>query len=130
MAHGVKASQSKDTGLAHNLVDVWPSLPFLAYGVWLAWAACMYSGSFWISDTDMDSSNLSELYVISTLSFAAVFVACAFLKKRGLENICSNKITFLGGIIAALGALLVIAVGPYYLGAYITLDPLFGLVQR
>ena len=127
MAHGVKASQSKDTGLAHNLVDVWPSLPFLAYGVWLAWAACMYSGSFWISDTDMDSSNLSELYVISTLSFAAVFVACAFLKKRGLENICSNKITFLGGIIAALGALLVIAVGPYYLGAYITLDPLFWL---
>lgn len=125
MVRGVETTKNNGVSFSRNLVDTWPSLPYLAYGVWLAWAACMYSGSFWVSDTDMDSSNISVMYIYSTLSFAAVYFVCAFLKKRGLEKICTNKITIIGGLIAALGAFFVVAVGPYYLGAYITLDPLF-----
>ena len=124
-ANTTPATATTKSSFGENIVKTWPSAPFLAYGVWLAWAACMYSGSFWISDTDINGENLSTFYILSTLSFAAVFLLSPFLKKQGLKVICTNRITIAGGLIASIGSLFVVLAGPYYLGSLTRLDALF-----
>lgn len=42
-------------GFFEKLVKACPSLPFLALGVWLAWAYITYSGTAWLSDTEMNA---------------------------------------------------------------------------
>ena len=43
-------------GFFEKLVKACPSLPFLALGVWLAWAYIACSGTAWLSDTESCSN--------------------------------------------------------------------------
>ena len=60
--------------LARELVGMWPALPFMALGVWSAWSALTYSGSIWLSDNEVNGEWLSNLFTVSTLTFAALFI--------------------------------------------------------
>ena len=53
-------------GFFEKLVKACPLLPFLALGVWLAWAYIAYSGTAWLSDTEMNGANISTMYIVST----------------------------------------------------------------
>ena len=61
-------------GLTEELATRWPSLPFMAFGVWTAWSSLTYSGSLWLSDNEVNGFYLSLLFVISTMTFAVVFL--------------------------------------------------------
>ena len=44
--------------LLDALAVLWPSLPFMAFGLWSAWSSLTYSGSFWLSDNEVDGTYL------------------------------------------------------------------------
>ena len=106
-------------GFWDSMVELWPSLPFMALGVWNAWSALTYSGSLWLSDSEVDGTYLSQLYVFSEFACAALFLLGAAFASRGssrARHFASNRGTVAGGLIACVGAAGVIVVGPYYLG--------------
>ena len=55
-------------GFFEKLVKACPSLPFLALGVWLAWAYIACSGTAWLSDTEMNGANISTMYMVTCSS--------------------------------------------------------------
>ena len=88
----------------------------MSLGVWWAWTSLTFSGSLWLSDNEINGAWLSNLFTVSTLSFAVVFLLAAFLAQRGhLQQPMSNKLVMGSGIIAGIGCLLIILAGPYYL---------------
>lgn len=104
-------------GLTEELATRWPSLPFMAFGVWTAWSSLTYSGSLWLSDNEVNGFYLSLLFVISTMTFAVVFLGAPFFARRHADKGDVSDRAVMGfGLLAALGAFLIILAGPYWLG--------------
>lgn len=105
----------RDSRIANDLTAAWPSLPYIALGVWLAWAYLAYSGSMWLSDVETNGANIAGFYIASTVSFAIVMLA-APLKTPFIERLLQSDACALGaGLSASLGCVMVILAGPYYL---------------
>ena len=114
-------------GIVRELVSLWPSLPYLGYGVWLAWACLAYSGTLWLSDVETNGENLSQLYMVSTAAFGIVCLVVPFAVRRFTQVLERRSVVVGAGVCAALGCVLVVAVGPYYLGQFVEMRPLFWL---
>jgi DNA-binding CsgD family transcriptional regulator len=98
-----------------DLVTLWPGLPYLGLGVWLAWALLAYSGTIWLSDTEMDGSNLAAMYLVST-SGVTIALLLSPLFYQFYKTILSSRLCLLGaGALTTLGASGIILSGPYYL---------------
>lgn len=107
----------RDSRIANDLTAAWPSLPYIALGVWLAWAYLAHSGSMWLSDVETNGENIAGFYIASTISFAIVMLA-APLKAPFIERLLQSDACALGGgVLASLGCVMVILAGPYYLAA-------------
>lgn len=105
---------------ANKAAKAWPALPFMSYGMWMAWAALTYSGSLWLSDTEVNGYTLSTLYVYATIAGGLTLVALALLARRGAARIASDdRIVVFGACLAAAACLGIILVGPHYLGPYV-----------
>ena len=74
---------TKGSQLVVDFVNRWPSLPFMALGVWKAWSSLAYSGAFWLSDGEVNGIPLSKMYVLSGIGCTAVFLLSALLPYRG-----------------------------------------------
>ena len=106
--------------LIARLVAQWPALPSMSFGLWCAWIALAYSGSTWLSlDTETNSANLAIFYVATTLTQAIALVVGAMLAARGTTRVASNRAVMLGGAVATVCCLGVLALGPHYLGQFI-----------
>lgn len=114
--------------LFRDLVSFWPSLPFMSLGLWGAWSALAYSGSLWLSENETNGEWLSNLLIVSSLSFAVVFLVAALAAQRGRLFGSNRQAAVGGGVIAAIGCLGIILIGPYYLGTVLyNLTPVFYL---
>lgn len=113
--------------LTDELTAWWPSLPFLAFGLWQAWAGLSYSGSLWLSDNEVNGFYLSVMYIFSGVANFGVLVAAALCARRGAEMfVATNRSVLIGGVVAGCGCLIIVLVGPYYLGTLIAdTRPLF-----
>lgn len=98
-----------------KLVKACPCLPYMALGIWLAWAYIAYSGTAWLSDTETNGANISTLYIVSTLVFGAGLIGSAFCPGAVRRLLARPGVVAAGGAVASFGCLLVIAIGPYYL---------------
>lgn len=112
-------------GVMRELVALWPSVPYMGYGVWLAWASLAYSGTLWLSDVEINGESLSQLYIISTAAFALVCLIAPCLSSSFKRAIDRVGMVLVAGVVAALGSVLVIAAGPYYLGTIMWTGPMF-----
>lgn len=109
-------SGKERAGLLEAAAQWWPSLPFMAYGLWTAWSSLTYSGSLWLSDNEVDGTYLAQLYIISTIAGGVMFLAAVLLARRGFAaSVAGRRSVVGGGIVAAAACLLIILVGPYYL---------------
>lgn len=125
---GQMGASNQARGITEELATRWPSLPFMAFGVWTAWSSLTYSGSLWLSDNEVNGFYLSLLFVISTLALAAGFLVAPFLThKRLLDAGISDRVTKGSGLVAGLGAFLIILAGPYWLGGAYSLNFVFEL---
>ncbi len=113
----VFGAKRNDT-FAQNLVRLWPSVPYLGFGVWYAWATLTYSGTLWLSDTEMNGWNLSHLYIISTAAFAIVCLIAPFIATRIKHVLAKRYLVMLSALLAAVGSLCIILAGPYYLHVF------------
>ena len=109
-------------GFFDKLVKACPSLPFLALGVWLAWAYIAYSGTAWLSDTEMNGANISTMYIVSTLTFGIVLLASTFRAARIRQLLERPAVVIAGGAFASLGCLVIVLIGPYYLTKVLPYD--------
>ncbi len=105
-----------------KIVQASPSLPYMALGLWLAWCYIAYFGTAWLSNTEIDGRNISSLFLLSTLSFALVFLGATFLPSRLRTTILKLKFVIAGGVVASLACLGIIIIGPYYLGSVLPVE--------
>ena len=113
---GTQNETHKRQTLSSSLCTVCPWLRYLGLGVWLAWLFLAFNGTIWLSDTEIDGSNLSTLYLVTTASSGAVLVLAAFSKKFFDALLRLRPGVMCGALFATLGAGAVILAGPYYLG--------------
>ena len=102
-------------GRAGKLVKAWPVLPYMALGVWLASVRILSSGAVWLSDNEVDGGNIRTLVIVATVASAIVFLVGAFGYPRLRERTPKRGLAAISGIVAGLGALIVVASGPFYL---------------
>lgn len=98
-----------------KLVKACPSLPYMALGIWLAWAYIAYSGTAWLSDTETNGANISTLYIVSTLTFGLALLAATCKAPRIRQLLDRPSAVVAGGAVASFGCLVIILIGPYYL---------------
>lgn len=120
-----KGARAEKRGLMRELVALWPALPYLGYGLWMAWACLAYSGTLWLSATELNGESLSQLYVVSTAAFAFINLLAPFIAGRFAALLENKRVVICSGILAAVGCVLVIAAGPFYLGQVMWTGPLF-----
>ncbi|ANE23331.1 hypothetical protein AAY81_09755 [Denitrobacterium detoxificans] len=96
---------------------LWPSLPFLATGLSLAWNDIAFSGAGWLSATESNGANITLLYLYFNGTFALACLAVALLPRRFRLPLIRPRVVRIAGITAAFGALLIILAGPFYLDA-------------
>ncbi|MDR3315571.1 MAG: LuxR C-terminal-related transcriptional regulator [Coriobacteriales bacterium] len=102
--------------LADSLGGLWPGLRYLGLGIWLVWAFLAYSGTVWLSDTEIDGGNLSTMYLVSTSACALVLLFAPFFSRRFEHILSSRNWIMASGLIAMVGAGGIILAGPFYLG--------------
>ena len=112
-----------------KLVKAWPALPYLSLGAWLASICIASSGTAWLSDTEVDGANLSSLYIYASLAAGAVLLAATFAAPRVQEALRRPRTAIAAGVLAAAGNALVIAIGPYYLTAYLPAEAIYALFR-
>ena len=105
-----------------ELASYWPGLPFLSYGLWLAWSSISFSGTAWISDTEVDSTALTGIFVFSNLAYGIVCLAAVFLPQRIKMLLDQRRVALGAGVLASLGCFLILAIGPYYLMNVLGID--------
>ena len=98
-----------------DLVRFWPGLPYLALGVWLAWTWLATSGTFWLSDTEIDGHNISRLYLLSTGVSALLMLSIPFFRRFAEGLFARPAFIWLGALLVSLGSAFIILAGPYYL---------------
>ena len=107
------------TGLIQPMLRMWPALPYLGLGLWLAWSFLAFSGGVWLSDVEVNGENISKLFIASSVTFAVVALAAAFNGHLVARLLHKRAFLITAGIIGAAGSLLIVLSGPYYLGASI-----------
>ncbi len=105
----------RESRFAEDLVRACPSLPYLGLGAWLAWAYLVYSGSMWLSDVEVNGSNIATFYIVSTMAYALVSLGVALCTKRVRAFFDRESVILGGGVLTAFGWALTIVAGPYYL---------------
>lgn len=105
----------KLNGFVKRLVQVCPALPFMAFAMWQAWFFVLFSGSVWLSDTEVNGSNISSLFICSSGSTGLTMLAIALAPARFRSRFVDSSWVVGGAIATSLGCLVIIAIGPYYL---------------
>ncbi|MCD8207221.1 MAG: LuxR family transcriptional regulator [Bacteroidales bacterium] len=100
-------------GLLHELVRLYPSIPYLGYGIWLVWSFLAYSGMLWVGDAESAGQDLSQLYIISTAIFGVVCLIAPFCAKHFSRALKSSWVVIGAGLLASIGSLLVLLAGVY-----------------
>lgn len=104
-----------EKGLFARLVGNWPTIPFMGFSFLLAWQLLAFSGGIWLSDIETDGATISLLTVSSSLSCGLVCLGAALLKDRFTVLVDSDPGIVAAGIVGAIGSMIIILCGPYYL---------------
>ena len=109
------ASERFSTALA-SIDRQAPSLTYLGLGFWIAWNTIAFSGSFWLHETD--NSNITEnLMLVHLLACFITLLFVALFADRFSKWVAKNRTTFIGGLAAAVGTLLICNARNEVLGA-------------
>lgn len=105
-----------------RLLKTCPILPFLGLGLWIAHVSFTNGGSVWLSDTEINGSNLATLYTYQTICSGLVLLGSAFCPAAVRKRLTSKCVVIAAGFISLLGCAVVIIIGPYYLYNYLTFN--------
>jgi len=104
----------RPTSFQIALGRTWPGLRYLSLGVWMAWLFLTFSGAVWLSDVEVNGEALAKLMIIVIVSSAVVSLVAPMLG-GAVERLLASQSFMVGmALLAAAGAGLIIAAGPYY----------------
>lgn len=98
-----------------RLLKTCPILPFLGLGLWIAHVSFTNGGTVWLSDTEINGTNIAALYTYQTICSGLVFLGLAFCPPRNRKLMMTKNFVLGAGIVSMLGCAVVIIIGPYYL---------------
>ena len=107
-------NEGRPHSLSRLLTALWPGIPFMGMGVWLAWQLLILSGGSWISD-EGSSVPLAIMNLWLYLIAALVLLIAPLLKDLFSRILDSKYLMLCVGLLGALGAIVTILGGPYYL---------------
>ena len=96
-----------------GLSSTFPGMPFLAFGLWLAWAQLTFGAAVWISDVELSALVITGMQTTRNITQSLVLLAASLLWFK-VGRYFDDRVVFGAGIIGALGALLIIFCGPFY----------------
>jgi DNA-binding CsgD family transcriptional regulator/MFS family permease len=113
----------QEASLAQALLQLWPALPYLGLGLFLAWPFLAYSGGVWLSDIEINGENISRLFITSSIALAIITLAAAILSSS-LRDVLKSRAALIGaGLLGCAGSIAIILGGPYYLGQFLPFNP-------
>jgi DNA-binding CsgD family transcriptional regulator len=112
----IRPDKQRPQSLSSDLGTIWPGLRYLGLGVWFAWLFLASSGTAWLSDVEIDGSNLSTMYLLSTATCALVLLVAPFCQRFFDALLARRSGVMCGASISTLGAIAIIIAGPYYTG--------------
>ncbi|MDR2106879.1 MAG: LuxR C-terminal-related transcriptional regulator [Coriobacteriales bacterium] len=113
---GVRSDSRGKQSLSSSLGILWPGLRYLGLGVWLAWLFLAFSGTVWLSDVEIDGTNLSTMFLDVNVASAVTLLVAPFFKDF-FDTLLERRIGVMcGALVATLGGTAVILAGPYYAG--------------
>ena len=97
------------------LDDRMPLLKFFGFGFWVAWFSVAYKSSVWVNGVEATATVVSSMFFASTISHACTLLVMAVFYRRVAAF--AQRLWFVvgGGLVAALGCVLIIAAGPAFL---------------
>jgi DNA-binding CsgD family transcriptional regulator len=113
---GTQSDAQNKQRLSSDLATLWPGLRYLGLGVWLAWLFLAFSGTVWLSDVEIDGTNLSTMFLDVTAASAVTLLVAPFFKNFFNTLLRLRAGVMCGAFIAMLGGIAVILSGPYYIG--------------
>ena len=102
--------------IASRILEAFPSLPFTALGLWMAWNLIACNSNAWISATDFVSIRSAQINITSTAATAIALIVMQSCAPRLAAAFAKPSFSIVGGIIACLGTLSIILIGPYIFG--------------
>ncbi len=103
-----------------RLLKTCPILPFLGLGLWIAHVSFSNGGSVWLSDTEINGENIAALYTYQTIAGGLTLLALALCPPKVRKLLASRLFVLGAGIVATLGCVVVILIGPYYFMNYLS----------
>jgi DNA-binding CsgD family transcriptional regulator len=113
---GTQPNNHRRQSLSSDLGALWPGLRYLGLGAWLAWLFLAFSGTVWLSDVEIDGTNLSTMFLDVSAASAVTLLVAPFFKDFFDTLLGRRAGVMCGALIAMLGGIAVIAAGPYYTG--------------
>lgn len=92
---------------SERLVRSIPMLPFMGVSCWLAWAHLAYGAGVWMPTISTDGTVLSQMFIVSTLVFAAFLLVSARLNSTVEAFLDNKRCVLAGGVLASVGSLLI-----------------------
>jgi len=96
-----------------RLVTIWPGLPYLSFGLWLAWTQLTFGAAIWISDIESSGTVMSGMWTNNNFALSVFVLIVALLGKR-IERYFNSRTVIIGGLLACIGAIFIILCGPHY----------------
>ena len=96
-------------------------MPYVALGLWLAWVFVAFDSFSWLSDVETNGMYRMRFYSIHMGVLGAVLLAVSCVRRRFDLAFPQRATLLVGACVAALGGLLIVAAGPYYLRVFISL---------
>jgi DNA-binding CsgD family transcriptional regulator len=111
-------------GVIQAMLKMWPATPYLGLGIWLAWSFLAFSGGVWLSDIESSGENISKLFITTSVTFAIVAFVAVLNSSIVNKLLLRRSFLLVSGLLGAIGSLLIVLSGPYYIGAWLSVDAL------
>lgn len=103
-----------------RLLRAIPVFPYVALGIWLTWQYVTFSGTVWLSDTEINGANISVLYMSSTTTMGVLLLLCARFRDRFTPLTRHRLFPLISGVVSSVGCFIIIIIGPYYLKSFLS----------
>ncbi len=108
--------------LMKALANALPSSMMLqtcALGIWLAWSFLAFNAGVWVDPSEANSSATSNVFIASTIGYAATCFACAMVPARMARLLRRKRLVVGAGLVASASCALLYLSGPQYLMAFV-----------
>ncbi len=109
-------------GVWARIARTWPALPYMSLGFVLASIYLASSGTAWPSDTEVNGSSISILFIATTLSSGAVMALVAACAHKAAGWVAQSRVCLIASLVAAFANLAIIVIGPYYLTPHLPVE--------